>query len=215
MIKAIETEYNGYRFRSRLEARWAVFFDTLGVPYEYEPEGFDLGDGVYYLPDFRLKCHGTRGDYSRPPYDLYIEVKGVMTEYDAKKIEAFSKSYPILVVSNIPEDCEALLYGRVNGEDIGYGMNGTSVCAFNYETVDGDYFYPAIPVAHEEKVRTQVKNDDPFGYLEWIDTVVTKRKLYLMGGDSNYINREDIPLLDRALKAARSARFEHGEGVRV
>ena len=29
MIKAIETVYNGYRFRSRLEARWAVFFDAL------------------------------------------------------------------------------------------------------------------------------------------------------------------------------------------
>jgi hypothetical protein len=28
-IKAIETSYKGYRFRSRLEARWAVFFDAL------------------------------------------------------------------------------------------------------------------------------------------------------------------------------------------
>ncbi len=31
-IKAIETRYKGYRFRSRLEARWAVFFDALSVP---------------------------------------------------------------------------------------------------------------------------------------------------------------------------------------
>ena len=30
-IKAIETVYKGYRFRSRLEARWAVFFDACGV----------------------------------------------------------------------------------------------------------------------------------------------------------------------------------------
>ncbi|MCB6994492.1 hypothetical protein LI177_13475 [bacterium 210820-DFI.6.37] len=27
-LKAIQTEYKGYRFRSRLEARWAVFFDA-------------------------------------------------------------------------------------------------------------------------------------------------------------------------------------------
>lgn len=27
-IKAIDTYYKGYRFRSRLEARWAVFFDA-------------------------------------------------------------------------------------------------------------------------------------------------------------------------------------------
>jgi hypothetical protein len=51
---AIETRYAGCRFRSRLEARWAVFFDHLGVRWEYEPEGFHLSDGGFYLPDFRL-----------------------------------------------------------------------------------------------------------------------------------------------------------------
>ena len=44
MIKAIETQYKGYRFRSRLEARWAVFFDALQVRWDYELEGFDLGE---------------------------------------------------------------------------------------------------------------------------------------------------------------------------
>ena len=52
MIKTIETVYNGYRFRSRLEARWAVFFDALGIKYEYEAEGYDLGEEGWYLPDF-------------------------------------------------------------------------------------------------------------------------------------------------------------------
>ena len=55
MIKVINTYYKGYRFRSRLEARWAVFFDACGVEWEYEPEGFDLGNGLYYLPDFLQK----------------------------------------------------------------------------------------------------------------------------------------------------------------
>lgn len=53
-IKAIETRYAGCRFRSRLEARWAVFFDTAGLEWQYEPEGFDLPSG-WYLPDFRVK----------------------------------------------------------------------------------------------------------------------------------------------------------------
>ncbi len=44
---AIETTYRGARFRSRLEARWAAFFDLLGWRWEYEP--IDL-DG--YIPDF-------------------------------------------------------------------------------------------------------------------------------------------------------------------
>jgi hypothetical protein len=57
-IRPIETEYQGCRFRSRLEARWAVFFDTLAWPWSYEPEGFELSAGRY-LPDFwlsGLKC---------------------------------------------------------------------------------------------------------------------------------------------------------------
>jgi len=62
-IQAIETVYNGYRFRSRLEARWAVFFDALRVRYEYEPEGFELSCGKY-LPDFYLD-----------EFDVYIEIK--------------------------------------------------------------------------------------------------------------------------------------------
>jgi hypothetical protein len=64
-IKAIETVYNGYRFRSRLEARWAVFFDAMSIKYEYEPEGFELGDGYRYLPDFYL-----------PDNDVWVEIKG-------------------------------------------------------------------------------------------------------------------------------------------
>lgn len=62
-VKAIETEYNGYRFRSRLEARWAVFFDAAGIKYEYEQEGYEC-DGEKYLPDFYL-----------PDFDIHIEVK--------------------------------------------------------------------------------------------------------------------------------------------
>ena len=63
-IKPIETVYNGYRFRSRLEARWAVFFDAAGIKYQYEPQGFVAEDGTKYLPDFYL-----------PDFDIYCEVK--------------------------------------------------------------------------------------------------------------------------------------------
>ena len=71
-IKPIETMYAGIKFRSRLEARWAVFFDSLRLAWEYEPEGFDLGDGVLYLPDFwlgKMRC--------------WIEIKGDDPNEDA------------------------------------------------------------------------------------------------------------------------------------
>ena len=44
-IKPIETQYNGFRFRSRLEARWAVFFDVIGLKYEYEVTNYKKSRG--------------------------------------------------------------------------------------------------------------------------------------------------------------------------
>lgn len=52
--RPIETRYRGYRFRSRLEARWAVTFDALGYRWEYEPQGYQLPAGAY-LPDFLVE----------------------------------------------------------------------------------------------------------------------------------------------------------------
>lgn len=65
MIAAIETRYGGALYRSRAEARWAVFFDLAGIPFQYEAEGFALGSGAY-LPDFWL-----------PAFGAFLEIKGV------------------------------------------------------------------------------------------------------------------------------------------
>jgi len=63
-IKAIETRYAGCNFRSRLEARWAVFFDHLGIKWEYEREGYVGVRGTPYLPDFWLPdAHSPRTHY--------------------------------------------------------------------------------------------------------------------------------------------------------
>ncbi|CUB58669.1 hypothetical protein BN2127_JRS10_04604 [Bacillus subtilis] len=67
-IKPIETIYKGYRFRSRLEARWAVFFDTLGIKWRYENEGYDLGKLGWYLPDFEIETESF-GKW-------FVEIKG-------------------------------------------------------------------------------------------------------------------------------------------
>lgn len=78
MIKPIETVYKGYRFRSRLEARWAVFFDAAGISYQYEPEGFevprDSEDCVRYLPDFYLPDIGTYVEV-KPNYEHLMDEK--------------------------------------------------------------------------------------------------------------------------------------------
>ncbi len=51
-LKSIETKYNGYIFRSRLEARWAIYFDYVGIKWEYEIDGFEFPDKTKYIPDF-------------------------------------------------------------------------------------------------------------------------------------------------------------------
>lgn len=56
-IAPIQTTYNGYRFRSRTEARWAIAFDILKIEWQYEIEGYNIGLGRGYLPDFKL-CNG-------------------------------------------------------------------------------------------------------------------------------------------------------------
>lgn len=181
-MKPIETVYHGNRFRSRLEARWAVAFDALDVEYEYEPIGFELKDGTKYLPDFRVKCYGVRGGHSlKEPFDLYIEVKGRMTEEDAHKIKLFEE--PLLIVSGIPvEGCAADSFSN-HAYD---GMDGTDICPFNYMTIDGDYF-AAYPAATRDG------------------------RFYLFGDDSSYIDSEDLDWVERAYDIARKARFEYGD----
>lgn len=106
-IKPIETVYNGYRFRSRLEARWAVFFDALGWEYEYEAEGYEL-EGVRYLPDFYFRS-----------ISGFVEIKG-QSPKDEEKEKARLLSLGGFDVM--------ILYP--NG-DAGFDLNRTGVCTYS------------------------------------------------------------------------------------
>lgn len=66
-MRALPAIYNGQRFASRLECRWAYFWDALGVPWSYEPEVLELaGDApITYIPDFFL-----------PDMQCWVEIKG-------------------------------------------------------------------------------------------------------------------------------------------
>lgn len=105
-VSTIDTRYNGYRFRSRLEARWAIFFDQMGVTYLFEPEGFELG-GVKYLPDFRL-TEGVKvyGETDRL-LNVWAEVKPslILDEEDRQKLARFVQQTDsvALILSGDPE----------------------------------------------------------------------------------------------------------------
>lgn len=88
-IQPLSTCYRGIEFRSRTEARWAVFFDHLKIKWVYEPEGYKLPSGDLYLPDFWL-----------PDWHLFVEVKGIATadeEWKCKRLSEASGRSVLLV----------------------------------------------------------------------------------------------------------------------
>lgn len=67
-LQAIPTLYGGVWFRSRLEARWAVFFTRIGLDWVWEDQRY-RAEPKSYLPDFLL-----------PKLRLRIEIKPTMDD---------------------------------------------------------------------------------------------------------------------------------------
>ena len=213
-IKAIETFYKGYHFRSRLEARWAVFFDTLGISWKYEVEGYEKEVGsttvtgeeitelVRYLPDFFLPNRWGGGG-------VYVEVKGDKNAlknnwFDHAQMHDWGGILPnfsdsrgkndagLLLLSDIPEASESKIYFH-------------PILQHDQGLVKSYAFFAGN--------RLSVVEDSPLAQLLTIDPIY--------GLDSSEQNWDiDIrqvhtyrhyPNVVKAYAAARAARFEHGQ----
>jgi len=75
--------------RSRLEAKWAVFFSHCGLDWVYEPQTFVLPDRQVYTPDFYLPEVG------------WLEIKATVA--DAQAAEAKLRTFGRHRKSLIPE----------------------------------------------------------------------------------------------------------------
>lgn len=156
-MKAIETSYAGRRFRSRLEARWAVFFDRAGIDWQYEPEGYDNKKGFRYLPDFYLP---------KVEEGVFFEVKG----------DEPTSEYLVRVTLLLPK-AVVFAVGDVPG-------------------------------------KTSLWSEDKAGSIWHFDGFLFDGgsrhcdAVFLDGSSSDY--KEEY-LFPDAVRAARSARFEHGE----
>lgn len=214
MIKAIETRYRGYRFRSRLEARWAVFFDHLGIRWQYEPEGFDLSKhGLgYYLPDFFL-----------PDQNYWIEVKP--ENFDSNDKEAYAKlayvaqdtkSWGLLVAGEPYLNVEMGRFEhKGNAFDKWWVVGVDEDIDGKAGAMDGPYLFCVCP----ECDRVGIEFDGRGARVCRADQCKPKRTLeeaYNLGlwsypghGDKAYSG--DHPRIVAAAEAARSARFEHGQ----
>jgi len=218
-MKAIDTIYNGYKFRSRLEARWAVFFDELEIKYKYEVEGFDLGDAGWYLPDFWL-----------PEIEAWIEVKPIPnhignTDEDNKARALRDETgFPVLICGGAPKESWHRFYGYWENKGIlesceSYATFQSSWCDSieilvieedpNFAIVNnGNQKLDAVKTIYqvaEDLAGEDIKKD---GNVEMI--------AYYM----DLIDEDEVRIFDitkshaRTCKAAvkaRQARFEYGE----
>jgi hypothetical protein len=187
-MKPIETHYNGYRFRSRLEARWAIFFDKARIKYEYELEGFELRDCGYYLPDFWL-----------PKFKCWVEIKPEYDENDTQKVmRCFADTVaPIILFRGTPS---------LNWNGIIYCNDLTDSSGGSYEARIGFTF------CHICKVTTLSFSDDDKRFLssgrELLDAGWAEWKTYC---DPEHREAHTIGELADAIEASRAARFEYNE----
>lgn len=156
-IKPIETIYNGYRFRSRLEARWAVFFDAAGIKYEYEPDGYEY-ENEKYLPDFYLPNVGPNNS------GVFVEVKPdddtrLSEIWKAVNVICHTTGKTLLLLSSIPNitKCGIWMYH-----------------CFYYSPMEGDVLHRDAPLM------VYAKEEDFAGgavlHTDWAISRFTERK---------------------------------------
>ncbi|MBI2425881.1 MAG: hypothetical protein HYV27_23860 [Candidatus Hydrogenedentes bacterium] len=181
-MQPIQTRYKGYMFRSRVEAKWVVFFDRLGVRWDYESEGYQLPNGKGYLPDFKLVLPDAT--------IVYCEVKSMETDqFEGEhlvKLRALSsglKCYAILLTGIPAFRAYNMVYPDAND-------NAFSAVLFQdyppYVIVVDEYWWRVLDIEHST------------GILKLTLDQRGIRKAFGKG----YVE---------AIAAARGARFEFGE----
>lgn len=216
MLKAIKTVYKGYNFRSRLEARWAVFFDTLGIEYRYEMQGFDL-QGKWYLPDFYLRevlvnTHSVVSMFCeiKPKYPTDLEIE------KARRLALAGKACVILYGDPYPEEMGGMFFnpgyeiGKKNGDKYLQSDIATDIVEAKYEWEDTEDGFTLSNLRDLSNRQSSRYGLSPMGFIE-------KAKSFFEGAINPPIDlkqyRVDLfaahnPLVMNAYRAARAARFE-------
>ena len=213
----IGTRYAGCHFRSRLEARWAVFFDALGVRWEYEREGFEWEaghhDGPYggvdllggrYLPDFWL-----------PGLDTFYEVKGPQPTSEeerlCREINLTTGLRIILAWGGIPAETDETGLREIDR----LAPQGVRDLQLN-GSADYDYAWCVCPWCGKPGIEYNGRGARICGWKAhhatehdaWNDERFDSARHWRVD-DKCYTG--DAPKILAAFNAARSARFEHGQ----
>lgn len=190
-IKPIQTCYKGYRFRSRLEARWAVFFDSLNIPWVYEPEGLEI-KGIHYLPDFYL-----------PDCNQFFEVKGVLKQADNNKVSALiDAGYSITLGYDDGRFTACDLWGEYDAGKRVFGLCDGNTSLLCRCTDCGKCWFMGNAGSYKCQCCGAYAGDGHFNVLMEHYDFINQNKHYEGGNTSLW----DV---------ARRARFEHGENPTI
>ena len=199
-IAAIQTEAFGCLFRSRLEARCAVFLEAMGLRWDYEPEGFELPSGRY-LPDFKVYKEGCPAGY------YWIECKGgIPTDQEVQLARELAKATTACVVFFRQPFFQLM----------------REQCASVKEFYEGDFYKSVAPFSKfngEVTDEWMLYKEDRillFGNHHWMqfwdrhsvaDQDLVKLGFYMGSAEPCW----PLSKARKAATAALSARFEHGE----
>jgi len=137
--RVLPTAYDGWYFRSRLEARWAVVFKAAKIRYQYEHELLLLPNGEGYLPDFWL-----------PELLFHVEVKPDGGDFSKARLLA-AYGVQVLLLEGAPENIE---YTLLNGDsryvyaedpDWTWGQDGDGTVEL-VRSVDGFFEFPEAAI---------------------------------------------------------------------
>jgi len=109
--KAHETNYSGVKFRSRLEARWAAFFDLAKWEWKYEP--IDLPG---WTPDFWVKWSCGHSECNGH-HTLLVEVKPY------SDIREFDNHPCMRYLEGIDQEAKQLTYAIREDSSAGFGID--------------------------------------------------------------------------------------------
>ena len=187
--EALKTEYNGTQYRSRTEARWAVFFDEIRIDFEYEKEYLTLPSKVRYLPDFYL-----------PQFSAYLEVKpnsdSIVTEECVKARELASDL----------QGTDTNVWLATGGPS---ENNGNIIPLSDWDKSDD--IEHILSVTENRYIFWQDRRDEGMYWLHAVDSDGNMRRTFLIGGWGVETDHTREPmmfgLVEKSYKKARSFEF--------
>jgi hypothetical protein len=200
-FKSMPTYYKGITFRSRLEARWAIILDELGIAWEYEPEAIVIESSIWFADPQNRDVMSYLPDFYLPEHKAFVEVKGSLDEAEYWKIIRIAHNlardddhkYAFFLAGNIGSEKHhrPALHSLTNHEGLIYAAH----VGFNYKNSDPLY-------------------NSVIGYdagIEYTDAKIDC--VYELLLHNHDINPYESDRLIFAANVARNARFDRGHHV--